>query len=188
MRNRLQVLHCNRLFSTSDEAKQFIEDRIDSAKQFSLYGEPIVLKYGDERNPSILLGIGSKGDGVTPGNANNDIFYIDFSTVETDIAELKDEIEEVVDKLTLEGVDTDTVDLNVEQDVDGTKISADVILADMQIIDGIAKSNIIEETSDGLFSYVGLSYDENTSSLVFEVNGNKTTIEMPKEQHVVSGE
>lgn len=188
MRNRLQFLHCNRLFSTSDEAKQFIESRIDSAKQFSLYGEPIVLKYGDERNPSILLGIGSKGDGVTPGNANNNIFYIDFATVESDITELKEEINEVVSQLTLEGVDTDTVDLNVEQDVDGTKISADVILADFQIIDGIAKSNIIEETSDGLFSYVGLSYDENTSSLVFEVNGNKTSIELPKEEHVVSGE
>ena len=95
MKNRLQFLHCNKLFATAEEAKQFIENRIDSAKQYSLYAEPIVLRYGDEQNPNVLVGIGSKGDGNTPGNANNKIFYIDSANLENQISELSDAVESV---------------------------------------------------------------------------------------------
>ena len=175
MKNRLQFLHCNRLFSTAEEAKAFIERRIDLDKQHALYAEPIILKYGDAENPNILIGIGSVGDGESYGVSKNKIFYIDA-------AELAESIEE----LTVVADSTDTVNMTSELIEGKNHLSADVKVPATRIIGGVVKNNSIMATEDGIFSLVDISYDEQTNSIVLNVNEDTKVINLPS--HLVRGE
>lgn len=168
MKNRLQFLHCNKLFSTAEEAKAFIERRVDLDKQHALYAEPFILKYGSEENPNILIGIGSVGDGVTAGNANNKFFYIDGA-----------EIEKATKALTVITEDTNTVGMHSEAGEDGTTISADVKVPATRIVNGVVKSNTIQATEDGLFSLIDINYDQSQNALLLEINGETKVVNLP---------
>ena len=88
--NRLQFVHCDTLFATREDAIAYVYEGIDRTRP-SLYAEPMVLKYGNEQKPNILLVIGSVGDGVTP-SLTNEVFFIDFADVEAKIADIIQEI------------------------------------------------------------------------------------------------
>lgn len=94
MKDRLQFVHCDTLFKTNVEAKEYVESGdLISYNRPALYAEPMVLKYGDEKNPNILLAIGSVGDGKTPTKENK-VFFIDFADVEKSIEDIKEQIED----------------------------------------------------------------------------------------------
>lgn len=82
--NRLQFVHCDKLFATSEEAKNEVRGQLETIQRPALYGEPMVLKYGDPKNPNIILAIGSVGDGVEQSFSNK-TFFIDFAQLEEDL-------------------------------------------------------------------------------------------------------
>ena len=103
--NRLRFVHCEHLFSNFNEITEYVRSvQYDRA---SLYAEPMIFKYGDEKNPCIVLAIGSVGEGkfiydTETGEVLNETYYIDFSQAERDIKRLyelvgenKDEIERI---------------------------------------------------------------------------------------------
>ena len=79
-KNRLQLVHCDTLFATAQEAYDYINSDLNKIIKPSLFAEPMVLKYGDEKNPNIILGIGAIGDGKTQ-SLNNKVYFIDFNKV-----------------------------------------------------------------------------------------------------------
>lgn len=92
MKNRLQFVHCDIPFKTSAEAREYVENGdLISYSRPALFAEPMVLKYGDEKNPNILLAIGSVGNGKTP-TKDNKVFFIDFASIESSIDEIKEQI------------------------------------------------------------------------------------------------
>lgn len=94
--NRLQFVHCDTLFATREEAKAYVEGQLISIDRPSLYAEPMIMKYGDAANPSILLAIGSVGDGVTR-STDNKVFYIDLTDVKESLEDIIDVIETTSD-------------------------------------------------------------------------------------------
>ena len=89
--NRLRFVHCEHLFSNFNEITEYVRSvQYDRA---SLYAEPMIFKYGDEKKPNIVLAIGSVGEGkfiydTETGEVLNETFYIDFSQAERDIKKL----------------------------------------------------------------------------------------------------
>ena len=90
--NRLQFVHCDTLFATRDDAKAYVGGQLISIDRPALYAEPMVLKYGSEENPNILLAIGSVGDGKSQ-STNNKVFFIDLAHVNESIEEILDMVE-----------------------------------------------------------------------------------------------
>lgn len=104
--NRLRFVHCEHLFSNLSEITEYV--RSVQYEHASLYAEPMIFKYGDEKNPSIVLAIGSVGEGkfeydTETGEVLNKTFYIDFSQVEKDIEELYKQVGE--NKAEIERID-----------------------------------------------------------------------------------
>lgn len=187
MENRLQFLHCNKVFSTAEEAKAHIERLVDLGRHRSLYAEPIILKYGDENDPKILIGIGSVGDGTSAGRLNNKYFFVDADAIEGGTEAIEERLDDAIQMLTLSAEDTKTIDLTANVNASGTTILGDVKVAERKIIGETVKPNIIQVTDDGLFSYVGLTYNSQDNTMVLQVNETTTTIDMPAEAHVQSG-
>jgi hypothetical protein len=144
----------------------------------------MVLLYGESENPSVILAIGSVGDGETASIANR-TFFIDFQKAEDEIAELDEKIEEAIKSLTLIPMESDTLDLHSEKTDDGTYVSGDVKVASAQVISGISRDNKIKVIEDeGLFIYVNVEYTED-GKLIFRVNDEVDEFSIPS---VVSGE
>ena len=83
---RLQLRHHDEIFDSRSLALEFFKNITDSSHVdsisfgTSLYAEPMVLKYGQESNPSIILAIGSIGTGVA--DMANKTFFIDLAYVD----------------------------------------------------------------------------------------------------------
>ena len=90
--NRLQFVHCDTLFTTREEAKAYVGSQLISIDRPALYAEPMVLKYGNEEEPNILLAIGSVGDGETKSSSNR-LFFIDIANINESIDEILDVLE-----------------------------------------------------------------------------------------------
>lgn len=103
MEGRLQFLHRNKVFATSEDAKIYIDSLVKQGF-ISLLAEPMVLLYGDKDNPNVLLVIGTKTNTEAPGTLDfyngNRYFFIDSAQLEADILANKQAIEEL--KLTVE--------------------------------------------------------------------------------------
>lgn len=103
MEGRLQFLHRNKVFATSEDAKIYIDSLVKQGF-ISLLAEPMVLLYGDNDNPNVLLVIGTKTNTEAPGTLDfyngNRYFFIDSAQLEADILANKQAIEEL--KLTVE--------------------------------------------------------------------------------------
>lgn len=103
MEGRLQFIHRNKVFTTSEDAKSYVESLV-KRNYISLLAEPMVLLYGDKTNPNILLVIGNKTNDKEHGTLDffngNSYFYIDSAKMEADILSNK----EVIEKLDL-GID-----------------------------------------------------------------------------------
>lgn len=102
-KNRLQFVHCDTIFPNREDAIKYVNGDVITIKRPALYAEPMVLKYGDESNPNILLAIGSVGDGVTQSTTNK-VFFIDFAHLEESLDEVIEEakaLREDVDNIKL---------------------------------------------------------------------------------------
>ena len=88
MEGRLQFLHRNKVFATSEDAKIYIDSLVKQGF-ISLLAEPMVLLYGDNDNPNVLLVIGTKTNTEAPGTLDfyngNRYFFIDSAQLEADI-------------------------------------------------------------------------------------------------------
>ena len=100
--NRLRFVHCEHLFNDVQEIKDYV--RSVQFERASLYAEPMIFKYGAEKEPCIVLAIGSVGEGEfiydsETGEVLNETYYIDFSQVERDIVELYKQVGENRDEI-----------------------------------------------------------------------------------------
>ena len=97
MEGRLQFLHRNKVFATSEDAKIYIDSLVRHGL-ISLLAEPMVLLYGDKDKPNVLLAIGTKTNAETPGTFDfyngNRYFFIDSAQLEADILTNKQAIKE----------------------------------------------------------------------------------------------
>ena len=78
-----QVLHHGEVFETREAALEYLNGYY---KPYSLDAEPVLVKYGDERNPNAILVFG------TSDNAPGSYFAIDFAKAEEQIDTLIEEI------------------------------------------------------------------------------------------------
>ena len=95
MENRLQFIHCDTYFPTAQEAIDYVNERIILK---GLYAEPMVVRYGSEENPNIILAIGSVGNGETA--IKNKAFFIDFASVKESIDSIVADKENSKDEIT----------------------------------------------------------------------------------------
>ena len=186
--NRLQFVRHEEVFATREEAYSYVIDN-QVVNRATLVGEPMVLLYENEdasKGPNVILAIGSVGDGTQ--NVNNKTYFIDTQKTEEELIALDKKLEDAIKSLTVIPIESDTLNLHKENTTDGVVLSGDVKVADYKIIDGIVMNNIITTTENGLFTFIDLDYDAETSILKFNVNGTVKDIELPKNRHVVSGE
>lgn len=199
MLNRLQFVHHGDgnegIFKTREEAIAYVTGNsvVNTAFKITgdtgadnaidwlpLYAEPMVLEYGDKENPNIILAIGSKGDGKTPSTQNK-VFFIDIEGVNERVDNAYKEIADAVKKFAFVTKDSNTLELSKTTSTDGTEnvLSGSVKIADNVIINRKEVGNIIKENKDGLYSYVGMTYDNDKKVLKFQVNDNETDISLP---------
>lgn len=91
-KNRLQFVHHDELFSTREDAMNYVNGQLIQINRPALYAEPMILKYGDEAEPNIILAIGSVGNGETM-STNNKVFFIDLANIEESIEKLKEQVD-----------------------------------------------------------------------------------------------
>lgn len=202
LNNRLQFVHHEGVFKTSEEAIDYVkqESIIDYP---ALYAEPMIVAYGNEKEPNIILCIGSHGNGSA--NLANKVFFIDFASLEEsvkaaveqasgnaeDIAQIEKAVAELqeADKTLKDAIDAESErakkaesDLKVSvKDTDTVSLSMDsasegsVISADVKV----AKSKVVnkEELTNLLISdenglFLNASVDYENDTLTFKANGN----------------
>ena len=176
------------VFATRDEAIEYIQRGVKYAEEglasidvsygLSLFGEPTVLRYKNEENeedPHLMLVIGSMTN--TDGrHVKNRFCIIDIDKTESEIEFLQEEIDRLSHLFTLVVKESDTLALHTTIDEEGsTIISGDVKVAETHVFDRVARDNAIIETEDGIFTFVGLEYDDTTSTFKFTVNGDTNT-------------
>lgn len=199
MLNRLQFVHHgdgnNGIFKTREEAIAYVTGNTIVNTSFKitgdtednniidwlpLYGEPMVLEYGDKANPNVILAIGSKGDGKTPSTENK-VFFIDIEGVNERVDEAYKEIADAVKKFAFVTKDSNTLELTKTASANGSEniLSGNVKVADSVIINHKEVDNIINKNEDGLYSYVDMTYDNVNKVLKFKVNERETDITLP---------
>lgn len=207
--NRLQFRHhgigsgytvAEGVFETRDEAIDYIKTNVKYAEEglasvdvsygLSLFGEPTVLRYKNEENesdPHLILAIGSvTNEDEAKRHTKNRFCIIDTHKTESDIDNLQEQIDELMKLVKIIAKSSDTLDLYAEQTESGTLISGDVRVAEYHVFDRIAEDNHIMKTDDGLFMFVDVDYDEDTSVLNFTVNDVTKTFKVTGNE-VVSG-
>lgn len=168
--NRLQFVHCDTCFENSEKAREYVTGgNLITRDRPALYAEPMVLKYGDPKNPNILLAIGSVGDGKT-NSVDNKVFFIDCAQLDIDNNFIF--------------VDTNTIAFSVNKHESGTTVESDVLLQPTKIVDKYEYDNIILNEKDGLFTYVNTEVIDD--QIVVNVNGNIKSYTLP--DPVVRGE
>ena len=177
MINRLQFLHKSELFETREKAIEFLDGlRITRP---SLFAEPVVVRYGNEKEPNVILAIGATGSGSTQGTLDSSYFIIDAQGIKDDIQEKYDEIEHALAKLAFAVVDTDTLDLEKIETEDSTTLKGNVKVPEKVVINDSNITNIIKTNRDGLYSYVNLKFDDKTNTFTFQVNESVNTFSIP---------
>lgn len=170
-----------------EDALGYIQSSInDPEGKFSLFAEPTVICYGNEEDPHLILAIGAVTNN-TGQFAENRYTIIDIDATESEIAKVADDLEKAVKSLTILPQITDSLELEAEKTENGTILRGNVKLSPSQVIRDLRRPNILTSTSDGLFSYVGLRYDEDKGVLTFMVNDKETSFKIADE-YVVGGE
>ena len=170
-----------------EDALGYIQSSInDPEGKFSLFAEPTVICYGNEEDPHLILAIGAVTNN-TGQFAENRYTIIDIDATESEIAKVADDLEKAVKSLTILPQITDSLELEAEKTENGTILKGNVKLSPSQVIRDLRRPNILTSTSDGLFSYVGLRYDEDKGVLTFMVNDKETSFKIADE-YVVGGE
>ena len=177
MINRLQFLHKSELFETREKAIEFLDGlRITRP---SLFAEPVVVRYGNEKEPNVILAIGATGSGSTQATLDSSYFMIDAQGIKDDVQDKYDEIEHALAKLAFAVVDTDTLDLEKVETEDSITLKGNVKVPEKVAIKDSNITNIIKTNKDGLYSYVNLKFDDKTNTFTFQVNENVNTFAIP---------
>lgn len=185
--NRLKFVHHDEVFATREEACSYVIN-MQAINRPTVIAEPMVLLYesgSEEKGPNVILAIGSRGNGTS--NITNRTFFIDTQKTEEEVIALDNKIEEAIKSLSVNAIDSNTIDFTVEKTENGTTLSGDVKIADYQIFDGRVRDNIIQETDKGIYAFVDMNYDENSAKLTFTVNGVSQEYQLPSDQHVTAG-
>ena len=199
---RLQFIRHDEIFETRMEAYDYVLTHQINGDYFpdgdprrnkpALFGEPMVLLYknnsrdNDIEGPNVILAIGSVGNGQ-PDNKNR-TFFIDMQKTEEEIEELGIRIEEVAKMTNVIALDSDTIDFTYEKGENGTVFSGDVKLADYRVVDEKLYENMIEvDGNKGLFAFVDMDYDPETSVITFKTTKISKEFQLPKDQHLVKG-
>lgn len=153
--NRLQFVHCDTCFENSAKAREYVNGNLIVHDRPALYAEPMVLKYGDPKNPNILLAIGSVGDGQTT-SVDNKVFFIDCAQLDI--------------KSNLEFIDSNTISFNINKTDSGTTIEPSIQLEESKIIDKKIHENVILNEPNGLFTHISTELVGN--DLLININGN----------------
>ena len=178
MDNRLQFRHhgIGSGYTVADGVFDTREDAIDYAKNTvdSLYGEPLVLRYKNEENeddPYLMILVGSVTNDTNIWR-NNRFCVIDVHKTESEISELKEEIEKVVTSLTLIVENSDTLELNAQETEEGVHLSGNVKVPQSHKFDSdtVFKENKLVVDEDGIFIYVDLDYNDNDGTIKFTLN------------------
>ena len=177
MINKLQFLHKSELFETREKAIEFL-DNLRIARP-SLFAEPVVLRYGNEKDPNVILAIGAKGSGSTQATIDSSYFIIDIQGIKDDIQDKYDEIEHALAKLAFAIVDTDTLDLEKIETEDKITLKGNVKVPEKVLINDSNVTNIIKTNKDGLYSYVNVKFDDKTNTFTFQVNEDVTEVAIP---------
>lgn len=199
MKDRLQFRQHEEIFATRGEAINYIYSEIalsrgemqskDYKNAFSLFGEPTILAYKneeDESNPHVILAIGARTNNTTMPQENR-YCIVDIDNTEKEIAVLDEKISEVISALTLNTIDSDTIDFTTIHEESGVTISGDVKVPQYNLFpDGRIYNNIIK-TENGIFLHVNARYDEDTNILTFEVNDDILEFRIGNDS-LVSGE
>ena len=91
MINKLQFLHKSELFETREKAIEFLDGlRITRP---SLFAEPVVVRYGNEKEPNVILAIGATGSGSTQATLDSSYFMNDAQGIKDDVQEKYDEMD-----------------------------------------------------------------------------------------------
>ena len=167
MKNRLQLRHCDTLFTNKAEAIEHIKDYAE-IKGPGLFAEPIVLKYGDVDEPNILLAIGSVGDGSA--SRDNRYFIIDYAQLESDIADLQKLLgDEIVDSDELKAA----LEAEIERSTSEDKKHDEAISANSNAIsEEIKRSTEADETHDAAI----LNNTTDIANLKSQVTQNKVAV------------
>lgn len=163
----LVVLHHEEVFETRELALAYLTDYY---KPYSLEAEPVIVKYGDERNPNVILAFGTTNNApggfyaIDMAKANEELDYL-LETVDND----KEELENIAD--ILNGV-VESTGLTLDENKIEDKVSYDPDPRDNVI--GTAVS--IAEAIDLLSKYaqsneIGVE-DTNSVRLIYEINPN----------------
>ena len=177
MINKLQFLHKSELFETREKAIEFLNNlRITRP---SLFAEPVVLRYGNEKEPNVILAIGATGSGSTQATLDSSYFMIDAQGIKDDVQEKYDEIEHALAKFAFAIVDTNTLDLEKVETEDSITLKGNVKVPEKVAINDSNITNIIKTNKDGLYSYVNLKFDDKTNTFTFQVNENVNTFSIP---------
>ena len=176
MSNRLRFVHRTDIFPTRKEAVDFLTNNYyKQVTRPSLFAEPVVLRYGDEESPSIILAIGSKGTGGTNPTKESEYFLIDVQGLKDDAEAKYAEIENSLAKLAFAVENTNTLSLNYEDGV----VKGDVNIPEEVVVLKENISNIIKTNKDGLYSYVNLEFESKTNTFKFQVNDVVKTFDIP---------
>lgn len=103
-KNRLQFVHHEGIFPRREDAINYVNGQLIQIDRPALYAEPMVLRYGDELEPNIILAIGSVGDGEKMSTENR-VFFIDVANIEESIEKLKEQVDiNIKDKESVIGI------------------------------------------------------------------------------------
>ena len=132
MKDRLQLVHNDKLFANRTEAINYIKEAAVLSHP-ALYAEPVIVKYGSADEPNIILGIGSVGDGTTQGFTNK-YFIIDTANLEESIKELQDEFSSNTEpiKILTETLKNVISSCGLNDDGTYTSIAGDLILENVK--------------------------------------------------------
>jgi len=202
-KNRLQFRYHDQVFDTREEAVEYIQSQIrfteeglaaeDPSYGYSLLAEPTILLYNneeDETDPYLIIAIGSQTNEGTQ-YSDNRFCIIDIHKTESEIADLREELEKAIKSLTLIALSSDTLNFYAEKTDEGTYVSGDVKVAETHIFDDVQKKNNLMVTPEGLFIYVNLEYDPDNEQFTFTVSNadgtlTQTTVDL-SDNYLVAG-
>ena len=131
---------------------------------------------------NIIQAVGLNADGTYEPSPNE--LISDATNVCEAVNTLADYVADLERRLTLHVEDTNTVDLTY----DGQTLKADVVVPESRVFGSKVIPNNIEALDNGLFLGLELRYEGNGSPLELVANDEViSTIDIPEEKHVVSG-
>lgn len=163
MENRLQFLHVEELYANKEEIiKALYESDFNS-----LYGEPIVFKYGNADSPNIVIAIGSNGGGGCQDKRS--WAFIDSDAIGSEfISEIKI-IKELISEINgkIDGIDEELSDIDIEISglTDEVAVIKDEISGITEDVEGLSQtiedhSKVTSAALNELNSKIGESNNE----------------------------